>query len=328
MRCPICQSDKIKKLYDLRKISGKEYDLLKCKNCSVKFLYPLPSTAHQKKYYNDPLYQESKYFVHMKRDYKGSREYKIFERGVNLIEKMLAGGNGDRIISDSKVSPGVDVSGARRKVLDVGCSSGVFLDMMRTKGWDVAGVELCGEFVKLAKELFGLENIFNGTLEEARFEDESFDLITMWDLVEHVPDPFSLLLEAERILKPTGLLLILTPDENSLIKYLTNMSYRITLGHYKLPVSVIYDEHHLFYFNLRSIDYALKNAGLRPTVRMKESTALDRILGPDSDHWLKKNKFLPAVIKILFAFSNILGLQNKLFIIAQKESDVKNRPDV
>ena len=328
MRCPICQSDKTKKLYDLRKISGKEYDLLKCKNCSVKFLYPLPSTAHQKKYYNDPLYQESKYFVHMKRDYKGSREYKIFERGVNLIEKMLAGGNGDRIISDSKVSPGVDVSGARRKVLDVGCSSGVFLDMMRTKGWDVAGVELCGEFVKLARELFGLENIFNGTLEEARFEDESFDLITMWDLIEHVPDPSLLLHEAERVLKPTGLLLILTPDENSLIKYLTNMSYRITFGHYKLPVSVIYDEHHLFYFNLRSIDYALKNACLRPTARMKESTTLDRILGPDSDHWLKKNKFLPAVIKILFAFSNILGLQNKLFIIAQKESDVKNRPDV
>jgi 2-polyprenyl-3-methyl-5-hydroxy-6-metoxy-1,4-benzoquinol methylase len=296
LRCPICQSDKTKKLYDLRKISGKEYDLLKCKNCSVKFLYPLPSTAHQKKYYNDPLYQESKYFVHMKRDYKGSREYKIFDRGTALID-----------------------SGTKGKVLDIGCSSGVFLDMMRTKGWDVAGVELCGEFVKLARELFGLENIFNGTLEEARFEDESFDLITMWDLVEHVPDPSSLLLEAERILKPTGLLLILTPDENSLIKYLTNMSYRITLGHFRLPVSVIYDEHHLFYFNLRSLDYALKNAGLRLTTRMKESTALDRILGPDSDHWLKKKKLMTAAIRFLFSLSKVFGLQNKLLVIVQKK---------
>jgi 2-polyprenyl-3-methyl-5-hydroxy-6-metoxy-1,4-benzoquinol methylase len=295
LRCPICQSDKIKKLYDLRKISGKEYDLLKCKNCSVKFLYPLPSTAHQKKYYNDPLYQESKYFVHMKRDYKGSREYKIFDRSTTLID-----------------------SGIKGRVLDIGCSSGVFLDMMRTKGWDVAGVELCGEFVKLARELFGLENIFNGTLEEARFEDESFDLITMWDLIEHVPDPSSLLLEAERILKPTGLLLILTPDENSLIKYLTNMSYRMTLGHFKLPVSVIYDEHHLFYFNLRSIDYALKNAGLRPTARMKESTTLDRILGPDSDHWLKKKKLMTAAIRFLFSLSKVFGLQNKLLVIVQK----------
>lgn len=275
---------------------------------------------HQKEYYNDPLYQDSKYFVHMKKDYHDSQEHRIFERGIFLVNNLLitsgqqqeaTGQHGDSLAKGRERD-------TRGRVLDVGCSSGVFLDMMRTKGWDVAGVEICQEFVKMAKDFFGIENIFNGTLEEAGFEDESFDLITMWDLVEHVPDPISLLREAERVLKPTGMLLILTPNENSLIKYLTNMSYRLSFGYLRLPVSVVYDKHHLFYFNPMSIDYTLKSTGLKTIARNKEATALDRILGSDSDHWLKKNKFLPAVIKILFALSNILGLQNKLLIIAQK----------
>jgi len=320
LHCPICQSERIKKLYDLKKISGKEFELLKCKNCRVKFLNPLPSLSYQKEYYNDTLYKDSKYFVHMKKDYRDSQEYRIFERGIFLFNDLLTANSR---LQEATARRGYSLqrdrsAGIKGKVLDIGCSSGVFLDMMKTRGWDVAGVELCSGFVNMARELFGLESIFNGTLEEARFENKSFDLITMWDLIEHVPNTLSLLKEVERILRPNGLLLILTPSEDSLIKYLTNISYRITLGYFKLPISVIYDEHHLFYFNPGSLDYVLKSAGFKTITRRKEATILDRIIGPDSDHWLKNNKLITFTTRLLFSLSNILCLQNKMLVIAKK----------
>jgi len=253
----------------------------------------------------------------MKKDYLGSLEYRTYERGIMLLEKIIAGSK-NRSNSNITFSYGKD--GTEKRVLDVGCSSGVFLDMMRNKGWDVSGVDLCKEFTRTAQELFGLKNIFNVTLQEVGFENNKFDLITMWDMIEHVPDPISLLNETVRILKPGGTVLILTPDENSLIKYLTGLSYRMTLGHFKLPISVVYDEHHLFYFNGRSLNYALENCGLKPIARIKESTVIDRIVGPDSDHWLKKNKPLITIIKFVFFLSNISGLKNKMLVIAQKNS--------
>ncbi len=99
------------------------------------------------------------------------------------------------------------------KLLDVGCSSGSLLHIASELGFSVTGVEPATQAAATAKNA-GFE-IFNGLLHEAAFPDNSFDIITLYEVIEHLTDPLSLVREAHRILKPGGLFLIGTGNADS-----------------------------------------------------------------------------------------------------------------
>lgn len=96
-------------------------------------------------------------------------------------------------------------------LLDVGCATGLFLKAMRERHWLVAGVELSAYATQYARQQFGLD-VRNGTVEQANFPDHLFDVVTMWDVLEHVIDPKESLREVARILKPNGLLALSLPN--------------------------------------------------------------------------------------------------------------------
>jgi 2-polyprenyl-3-methyl-5-hydroxy-6-metoxy-1,4-benzoquinol methylase len=97
------------------------------------------------------------------------------------------------------------------RLLDVGCGPGFLLSAARARGWDVRGIDLNPWAAAHARDELGLD-VTRASLEEAGFDDAGFDAITMMDLVEHVPDPDALVREAARIVRPGGMLVILTPD--------------------------------------------------------------------------------------------------------------------
>ena len=134
------------------------------------------------------------------------------------------------------------------KVLDVGCATGYFLEVASRFGWEVTGVELSAYSARLAASKFG-ERVFNGSLEEAAFPDASFDMVTLSDLLEHIPDPLSFLREVRRILKPGGGVMIVTPNVDSL----TERVMRGKWSHYK--------GEHLFYFSPLTIRACLEKSG-------------------------------------------------------------------
>jgi SAM-dependent methyltransferase len=101
------------------------------------------------------------------------------------------------------------------RALDVGCAAGFCMEALRERGFEVHGVEVSGVIARHAIERFGFETVHVGVLQEAEYPDASFDVITMWDVVEHVVDPRSLLLEARRLLKPDGLLVLETQNIDS-----------------------------------------------------------------------------------------------------------------
>jgi SAM-dependent methyltransferase len=101
------------------------------------------------------------------------------------------------------------------KLLDVGCGNGQMAAYLREMGWDVTGVEPDPTAARLAEEQCGLK-VYQGTLEEAKLGAESFDAISMQHVIEHVPDPLSTLRECQRVLKPGGRLVIITPNLESL----------------------------------------------------------------------------------------------------------------
>lgn len=100
-------------------------------------------------------------------------------------------------------------------LLDVGCSTGLFLNEMRVYGpWKLAGIEIDPRASAYAMDRFGLD-VFNGQVEEAPWPDQSFDVVTLWDVLEHLPDPGGALRHLRRLLAEHGLLIVSVPNLDS-----------------------------------------------------------------------------------------------------------------
>lgn len=136
--------------------------------------------------------------------------------------------------------------GDSRKLLDVGCSVGTLMYQFQCRGWRVTGIDLDDNAVRLAQSI-GLD-AQTVTLEEAAFPPESFDLITMMDVIEHVPDHKPLVEKLYSLIKPGGMLRLKTPCPESIV-------------HYQYGPQWISSDMHLLYFSRRILTDGLKRAG-------------------------------------------------------------------
>ena len=138
------------------------------------------------------------------------------------------------------------------KLLDVGCASGLFLAEARRHGWSITGIEPSETLYEKARDLLGPKVELQRTiLEKTDFRPASFDVITMWDVLEHVPDPLLCLKSCAKLLKPDGVLLLNVPDIESIEARLLGRKWPLLLAE------------HLNYFNRRSLRLAGERAGLR-----------------------------------------------------------------
>lgn len=101
--------------------------------------------------------------------------------------------------------------GHGQSLLDIGCGEGFFLSMAARSGYSVRGVDLSSDAAEYARRTFGVD-VEAKSLEEMQFAENSFDVVTLWQVLEHVPYPLGLLKEVHRILRPRGLLIVSTPD--------------------------------------------------------------------------------------------------------------------
>jgi SAM-dependent methyltransferase len=125
-------------------------------------------------------------------------------------------------------------------------------ELRNQSNWDVYGVEVDAESVDFARRKLGLD-VYHGTVDEPHFPDDYFDVVTMWDVIEHLHDPFETLLEIRRILKPGGKLIISTPNA---------YSWDATLfGRYWIGLDF---PRHLYVFSSITLGRLLKRANLLP----------------------------------------------------------------
>lgn len=103
-----------------------------------------------------------------------------------------------------------DIPPPGAKILDIGTAGGAFLDAAKQFGYDAYGMEPSADLVMRGKAR-GLQ-IEQGTIESHNFEQGSFDMVCLWDVIEHLPDPKSALIEIKKLIKPNGILLINYPD--------------------------------------------------------------------------------------------------------------------
>jgi SAM-dependent methyltransferase len=136
-------------------------------------------------------------------------------------------------------------------LLDVGCASGLFLDLAARRGWQVTGVEPNAALSRKAEALLGPPGkVFGVSLQEAPLTPASFDAITLWDVLEHVTDPAGFLRRCRDLLKPGGYLFANVPNVDSLMARLFGRRWPLWLPE------------HLNYFNRRSLEECSRRAGL------------------------------------------------------------------
>jgi len=133
------------------------------------------------------------------------------------------------------------------KVLDIGTAGGGFLEAATRFGYDAVGIEPSHFMVEQGKKK-GL-NIIQGVLKDKVFPEASFDLVCLWDVLEHVTNPLNVLQVARKIVKPGGILLINYPDIGTWMAKLAGKKFWWIL-------SV-----HMVHFDRRSIRYICEKAG-------------------------------------------------------------------
>jgi SAM-dependent methyltransferase len=160
----------------------------------------------------------------------------------------------------SKTAKLIEEAGARPgRLLDVGCGYGFFLKEMAQRGWQAEGIEISTTGLRYARDSLGLE-VSDQPLPRADWPDGCYDVITLFYVIEHLPDPMAVLKEAHRLLRPGGLLFLRWPHTAPIVKLLRPWAERLKL--YQAPS-------HLFDFSPRTLYKILDRTGfheIRTTV--------------------------------------------------------------
>lgn len=198
-KCPLCGSKEIKNFIICKDhfLSGESFAINECCACTFQFTNPRPVGSELEKYYDSKDYishtNQSKNIIHF--------IYKIVRR-YTLKNKLK--------LINSLTNPG--------HIFDIGCGTGDFLNICNLTGWKTTGVEINEKARSIAQERFNLQ-IFPD-LHDLKNEG-MFNVITLWHVLEHIPDLHGTFSHLKMLLSGKGYLIIALPNNKSYdaIKY-------------------------------------------------------------------------------------------------------------
>ncbi|HXT84036.1 MAG TPA: class I SAM-dependent methyltransferase [Verrucomicrobiae bacterium] len=198
--CPICSSDNIsnylkssnqhgKKLLQIK----KKFNYYRCNNCDVTFLSGIAiDKTYYQTYYSFPESENNvpkfKKIENKFAEYSNNFKKGIIEQFVNNKKKI--------------------------DLLDIGCGTGNFIASLDKSKYNAVGIERDKTEYQIAKE----KNItvYCSDILRQNFEDRKFDVITLWHVVEHIPEPHKLLKKIRKLLKKDGIVILTTPNSDAL----------------------------------------------------------------------------------------------------------------
>ena len=285
--CPVCNVNK-SNLY----LKKNGYSLYKCFFCKLVFVFPLPNDLqgiYDEEYFFSNNADGEFGYVNYDRDKESTKEF--FTRHLDKFESY----------------------GKNKKIFDIGAATGFFLDLARSKGWIVSGSEI-SEFAANKAKNRGLD-VYKGNLLDYSC-DNKFDVVTMWDVFEHIEDPAKYLEKINKMLDKDGLLSINTVDISSLYAYIRGKKW-----HMLIPPE------HIYYFSKKNLKILLEKHGFevlefsKPGKKFSlsyifyilyqtQNFKMGKILSKwfDTDFWRK--------------FAIPINLRDNIFVIAKKIKDI------
>lgn len=230
--CLLCDKDDIFVKYEIG-----DHKILRCKACSLMWLFPMPTKEDLQQIYNQTYYSNKSFFSTSLENIYGYYDF-ISER---LYKQMSY----SSILNQAKKYLKAEDVPA---LLDIGCGLGHMLDVAFDEGFDVQGIEFNPFAVEQIRKKYNFK-VHLGDI--ALYKGKIFDMITMFDVIEHLTDPFAAIKTARTLLKPGGLIIITTMDSDSVVSKI--------LGRRLEDFRRIRE--HLFFFTRKSLRKILEESG-------------------------------------------------------------------
>jgi 2-polyprenyl-3-methyl-5-hydroxy-6-metoxy-1,4-benzoquinol methylase len=208
------------------------------------------------------------------------------------------------------------------RILDIGSGGGLFLKTMREAGAEVCGAEPAIKPALYSREKYGLE-VHSQPVEDEFWQSgyrESFDVVTMWDVIEHVNFPRETLQAAANLLKPGGLLLVGTPCREGFYHRFGSLTARLTRGRHPTFLNMMYSSiphAHKQILSVRDLERLFDLAGLKA---LRTDVVMELSL-PYSNYLqgiVRSKRLAHAGAPVVKAAFSVLKLRNKMISVAEK----------
>jgi len=209
-----------------RDLSREGYSLVECSKCGFFYRNPIYRENTLKKAYDN---------IH----YLNFLSGKYSETRIDMYKNIL-----NELDFENRTS-----NFSRRRILDIGCGFGLFLNYIKLTHWEPYGLDFSSACIEYARKQFGLKNVQIGNIEENTFKDDFFDVVTLWSVAAHLIDPIDMFRKIQKVLRASGYLIINTVNAESLAH------------HYQLKNWSGFSTNHLVFFDCKTLTYALKKAG-------------------------------------------------------------------
>ena len=286
MNCLICRSSRFIQSHKIG-----EYQCLRCLNCDLEFLSPLPSEKVLSEIYSSDYYHcwQRNASLQLVDELKK----RTFENYLKNICKYRVGG----------------------KFLDVGCATGSMLSAAKKRGFDVYGLDINPKAIEYCRSI--TINVVQGELIHQSYPSDFFDVIILSDVLEHIIDVTSFISELKRILKTNGILFVVVPNTRSITRRILGTNW----PHYKIE--------HLYYYNGCHLKELFKDFEIKGIKRSSKAMSFS-YFGNVLSHYTpnKLIRIFGATLSYLERFLNFHFFLStgEIQMIAQKSSNSIIRP--
>ncbi len=277
--CPVCNNDALNLSLHCTdySLTQEHFEIIECPNCTLRLTFPIPTIDKIAPYYNFTDYISH---TDINEGWMNKLYHKIRKRTLaqktNWIQSLFTGFKGN--------------------ILEIGAGTGAFANAMNNKGWNVTALEPDEITRKRAKDIYKInllpiESLYN-------LPDNSFDVITLWHVLEHVHDLNGYFNAFHKLLKPNGRLIIAVPNYTSLdAKF-----YKSIWAAYDVP-------RHLYHFSPKSMGSLCNNYNFK-MVTTKPMWFDSFYVSLLSEKYRKSGYLGIARAFIIGTFSNLLALRN------------------
>lgn len=268
--CPLCSSEA-----NIDRLWGTE--VLHCRSCRLGFVDQPPDSTAQKEAYSADYYVGSRGYA----DYEQEKAalQSNFKRRIQDLRRHSSGGN----------------------LFEIGCAYGFFLELA-AHHWSVSGIDVSAAAADYAHARLGL-NVSQSGVEDYAMAPSSYDVVAMWDAVEHLRDPFMAVEKIASSLRPGGILALTTGDLDAFLPRIQRTKWRL------------FHPLHLYYFSLASMTRLLNKCGLKVLHSSHEGNdrSIRQMAQVFGDRVARKVERLPFANRCIR-----VNLYDIMFVIAQK----------
>jgi 2-polyprenyl-3-methyl-5-hydroxy-6-metoxy-1,4-benzoquinol methylase len=298
VRCALCRSRHTGVRLRLKEpLNGTAYEVAHCRSCGYVYNQSLADGSIDHR----ALFGEAFYTLHhdacfklasSKGTYRQDAKFGLYRRVLNDLERRGSSGS----------------------ILEVGCGMGSFLDYARDRGWQPRGIEISDYAARHASEAFGLD-IFCGEIQDAMIEAGSVDVVAAFDVIEHVLNPLTFLVEARNSLRPGGYLVLVTDDDSGFIPRVSRFLYAASRGIVRYPCSRAYPIFNASYFSGALLEGILSRMGFETVLLdgIDQAISRTRVSG-----YLER-----LALHAMYAAGEALSARYQVLMVCQLASDCR-----